>query len=303
MLYLNDNEVKFIILPNQEKRLDLPLEFINNLHENIVLWTYETDASIFELLLFDEVMTKLKQRYKLVIGYMPYSRMDRVHEANTAFSLKIITQLLSEQTSALEEVFVLDPHSPETLTKFKEFGMKVQEIDYSLADEVMEFANVNLDETWIVFPDKGAANRYDYYKYPNVIICEKTRNFATGAIESVKAKITKSNGTSVTKGMYPKDTKQNLIVIDDLCSYGGTFVKALEAIEEHPQINFDKAWLVITHAEKAMGEGKVLEKYDKVFCTDSISVPAESKDMTVEKFTESATVYFKKVKDIVKNSK
>lgn len=303
MLYLNDNEVKFITLPNQEKRLDLPLEFINNLHENIVLWIYETDASIFELLLFDEVMTKLKQRYKLVIGYMPYSRMDRVHEANTAFSLKIITQLLSEQTSALEEIFVLDPHSPETLAKFKEFGMKVQEIDYSLADEVMEFANVNLDETWIVFPDKGAANRYDYYKYPNVIICEKTRNFATGAIESVKAKITKSNGTSVTKGMYPKDTKQNLIVIDDLCSYGGTFVKALEAIEEHPQINFDKAWLVITHAEKAMEKGKVLEKYDKVFCTDSISVPAESKDMTVEKFTEDATVYFKKVKDIVKNSK
>lgn len=296
MLYLNDNEVKFIILPNQEKRLDLPLEFINNLHENIVLWTYETDASIFELLLFDEVMAKLKQRYKLVIGYMPYSRMDRVHEANTAFSLKIITQLLSEQTSALEEVFVLDPHSPETLTKFKEFGMKVQEIDYSLADEVMEFANVNLDETWIVFPDKGAANRYDYYKYPNVIICEKTRNFATGAIESVKVET--SSNTFITKEMKP-----NLIVIDDLCSYGGTFVKVLEAIEKHPDINFDEAWLIVTHAEKAMEAGKVLEKYDKVFCTDSISVPAESKDMTVEKFTEDVTVYFKKVKDIEKNSK
>ena len=296
MLYLNDNEVKFIILPNQEKRLDLPLEFINNLHENIVLWTYETDASIFELLLFDEVMTKLKQRYKLVIGYMPYSRMDRVHEANTSFSLKVIVQLLSEQTSALEEVFVLDPHSPETLTKFKEFGMKVQEIDYSLADEVMEFANVNLDETWIVFPDKGAANRYDYYKYPNVIICEKTRNFATGAIEGVKVET--SSNTFITKEMKP-----NLIVIDDLCSYGGTFVKVLEAIEKHPDINFDEAWLIVTHAEKAMEKGKVLEKYDKIFCTDSISVPAESKDMTVEKFTEDATVYFKKVKDIEKNSK
>lgn len=296
MLYLNDNEVKFIILPNQEKRLDLPLEFINNLHENIVLWTYETDASIFELLLFDEVMAKLEHRYKLVIGYMPYSRMDRVHEANTAFSLKVIVQLLSEQTSALEEVFVLDPHSPETLNKFKEFGMKVQEIDYSLADEVMEFANVNLDKTWIVFPDKGAANRYDYYKYPNVIICEKTRNFATGAIESVKVET--SSNTFITKEMKP-----NLIVIDDLCSYGGTFIKVLEAIEKHPDINFDEAWLIVTHAEKAMEEGKVLEKYDKVFCTDSISVPAESKDMTVEKFTEDVTVYFKKVKDIEKNSK
>lgn len=296
MLYLNDNEVKFIILPNQEKRLDLPLEFINNLHENIVLWTYETDASIFELLLFDEVMAKLEHRYKLVIGYMPYSRMDRVHEANTAFSLKVIVQLLSEQTSALEEVFVLDPHSPETLNKFKEFGMKVQEIDYSLADEVMEFANVNLDETWIVFPDKGAANRYDYYKYPNVIICEKTRNFATGAIESVKVET--SSNTFITKEMKP-----NLIVIDDLCSYGGTFIKVLEAIEKHPDINFDEAWLIVTHAEKAMEEGKVLEKYDKVFCTDSISVPAESKDMTVEKFAEDVTVYFKKVKDIEKNSK
>ena len=296
MLYLNDNEVKFIILPNQEKRLDLPLEFINNLHENIVLWTYETDASIFELLLFDEVMAKLEHHYKLVIGYMPYSRMVRVHEANTAFSLKVIVQLLSEQTSALEEVFVLDPHSPETLNKFKEFGMKVQEIDYSLADEVMEFANVNLDKTWIVFPDKGAANRYDYYKYPNVIICEKTRNFATGAIESVKVET--SSNTFITKEMKP-----NLIVIDDLCSYGGTFIKVLEAIEKHPDINFDEAWLIVTHAEKAMEEGKILEKYDKVFCTDSISVPAESKDMTVEKFTENATVYFKKVKDIEKNSK
>lgn len=296
MLYLNDNEVKFIILPNQEKRLDLPLEFINNLHENIVLWTYETDASIFELLLFDEVMAKLEHRYKLVIGYMPYSRMDRVHEANTAFSLKVIVQLLSEQTSALEEVFVLDPHSPETLNKFKEFGMKVQEIDYSLADEVMEFANVNLDKTWIVFPDKGAANRYDYYKYPNVIICEKTRNFATGAIESVKVET--SSNTFITKEIKP-----NLIVIDDLCSYGGTFIKVLEAIEKHPDINFDEAWLIVTHAEKAMEEGKILEKYDKVFCTDSISVPTESKDMTVEKFTENATVYFKKVKDIEKNSK
>ena len=216
---------------------------------------------------------------------------------NTAFSLKVLTQLLSEQTSALKEIFVLDPHSPETLSKFKEYGMKVQEVDYSLADEVMEFANVNLDETWIVFPDNGAANRYDYYKYPNVIICEKTRNFATGTIESVKAKITK------TKGSITKEMKPNLIVIDDLCSYGGTFVKALEAIEKHPTIHFDEAWLVVTHAEKAMEEGKVLEKYDKIFCTDSISVPAKSKDMTVEKFTEDATVYFKKVKDIVKNSK
>lgn len=297
MLYLNNNKVEFITFPNQEKRLDLPLEFVNNLHENVVLWDYETDASIFELLLFDEVMAKLKHTYKLVIGYMPYSRMDRVHEANTAFSLKVLIQLLSEQTSALKEVFVLDPHSPETLSKFKEYGMKAQEINYSLADEVMEFANVNLDETWIVFPDRGVANRYDYSKYPNVIICEKTRNFATGAIESVKAKITRSK-SSITKEMNP-----NLIVIDDLCSYGGTFVKALEAIETLPTINFDEAWLVVTHAEKALEKGKVLEKYDKVFCTDSISVPAESKDMTTEDFTEDATVYFKKVKDIVKNSK
>ena len=106
MLYLNNNKVEFITFPNQEKRLDLPLNFVNNLHENIALWDYETDASIFELLLFDEVMVKLKHNYKLVIGYMPYSRMDRTDERNTAFSLKVLIQLLSEQTSALKEVFL-----------------------------------------------------------------------------------------------------------------------------------------------------------------------------------------------------
>lgn len=288
MIYLNETPVEFITFPNNEKRLDMPKDIL--IDDNIIVWRYETDASIFELFLLDDAMKSYGATYKLFIGYMPYSRMDRVKEEGTAFSLDVLVQLMTK-LKALKSIEILDPHSPITLEKFKEYGVNASESSFSMAKDTFDYTRLNPLNAWVVFPDKGAAQRYDYEAYPNVIICEKVRNFETGKIESIQAKIHKETKTP------SKDAP--IIIIDDLCSYGGTFVGAIEAIETDLKIKSENNWLIVTHAEEAMTKAGIPNTFNKVFATDSITAPKEAISMSNQEFNENHQFYVRPVLDII----
>ena len=291
MIQLNHHPVEFVTFPNKEHRLDLPTEHLAD--HNTVLWQFESDASIFELLLFDRAMRQLDESYDLTVSYMPYSRMDRVQEKNTAFSLDLLCDLFSIQLDCLDKLFVLDPHSPVTLELLKQYNVDADEVNYSLAKNVIDYTNVDLNNAWVVFPDKGAAGRYNAKDYPNVIICDKTRDFATGKITDMTAHV----HTMTTE----PDENAPILIIDDLCSYGGTFIRAIEAVKNLEQIRSKEAWLIITHAEEALEKGSVLETFDKVFCTDSIAIPANHKIINEDAFDPTHQVYVKPVTQILKD--
>lgn len=294
MLYVNKQLVEFITFPNKERRLDLKPELLDEKpdHLNSVYWHYENDESIFELFLLDDAIHSLGRFYNLYIGYMPYSRMDRVQKSSTAFSLDVFTRMIAKMTKALLTVYILDPHSPVTLEKLRNhMPGRAHEINYSLAKDVLDYTGLNPEDAWFVFPDKGAAKRYNYEEYPNVIICEKIRNFATGKIENIKSHIHKET----------KRPAENapLIIIDDLCSYGGTFVGAVKAIETDLDIKSENNWLIVTHAEKAIDMGRVPAIFSKIFSTDSIAIPQDSTNMSTSKYDESKKVYIRPVMDII----
>ena len=296
MIYLNENPIEFITFPNKEKRLDLPKEFVK-FHDtkvvNDIYWKYETDESIFELLLVDNAMISYEQEYNLYIGYMPYSRMDRVKEQGTAFSLEVIVRIINN-LSCVNGIYVLDPHSPITLQELNRYQLSDNafEFKYSLAKDVIDYTQIDVNNAWFVFPDKGAATRYNADNYPNVIICEKVRNFATGKIESIKASIEKVTNT-------PSENAP-IIIIDDLCSYGGTFVGAIKAIETDLNIKSSENWLIITHSETAIDMGQVPLIFNKIFTTDSIYTPQGYQYMNVKPFDSSGKVYVRPVLDIIK---
>lgn len=296
MIYLNENPVEFITFPNKEKRLDLPKEFVK-FHDtkvvNDIYWKYETDESIFELLLVDNAMISYEQEYNLYIGYMPYSRMDRVKEQGTAFSLEVIVRIINN-LSCVNGIYVLDPHSPITLQELNRYQLSDNafEFKYSLAKDVIDYTQLDVNNAWFVFPDKGAATRYNADDYPNVIICEKVRNFATGKIESIKA--------SIEKVTHQPSENAPIIIIDDLCSYGGTFVGAIKAIETDLNIKSSENWLIITHSETAIDMGQVPLIFNKIFTTDSIYTPQGYQYMNVKPFDSSGKVYVRPVLDIIK---
>lgn len=322
MIYLNGKKVEFIEFPNKERRLDLPGNMLTKIDYtsvipkidsavNKVYWKYENDSSIFELLLFDDAINSYNRFYDLYIGYMPYSRMDRVQEKGTAFSLKILTEILKDSLKSLEYMFILDPHSDVTLQQFpKRYTTNkykihynwvhefkhISDIDdentkYEFAKDVIDYTKLNTKDAWFVFPDKGAATRYNADNYPNVIICEKVRDFATGKIQQIKAHVEKQ--TTAVKQDAP------IIIIDDLCSYGGTFVGAIKAIETDLNIKSKNNWLIVTHAEEAMMEANIPNTFGKVFSTDSIATPPEAISMSSQEFDENHQFYVRPVIDII----
>lgn len=300
MIYLNGKKVNFIDFPNKERRLDLPKEMVNT-HVNNVYWKYENDTSIFELLMIDSAIQSYDERYNLFIGYMPYSRMDRIEKKGTAFSLDIMTTLLTQNLQAVNYLFILDPHSDVTLKQFKqkttyldfasEFYYLNNDSIYSFAKNVINYTELNIENAWFVFPDKGAAKRYNAEDYPNVIVCEKVRDFATGQIQDIKAHIEKQTTTP--------DEHAPIIIIDDLCSYGGTFVGAIKAIEKDLSITSKDNWLIVTHAEEAMTQGKIPKTFQKVFSTDSIATPPKAMSMTNHAFDGNHQFYVQPVLDII----
>lgn len=308
MIYLNGKKVEFIEFPNKERRLDLPTNMVNT-HPyqivNNVYWKYENDASIFELLLLDSAIETYGEKYNLYIGYMPYSRMDRIEKEGTAFALDIIADILTKNLLCVNLIFILDPHSYVTLKQLNqksipkserkiayEFEYKYDDKIYSFAKDVINYTKLNTNDAWFVFPDKGAATRYNSDDYPNVIVCEKIRDFATGKIQQIKAHIEKQTTT-------PKKDAP-IIIIDDLCSYGGTFVGAIKAIKSDLNIKSENNWLIVTHAEEAMIQANIPNTFNKIFSTDSIATPPEAISMSNQEFDENHQFYVRPVLDIIK---
>lgn len=317
MIYLNGKEVKFIEFPNKERRLDLIKDMVNEDIVNDVYWKYEDDSSIFELLLLDNAIETYGEQYRLYIGYMPYSRMDRVEKQGTAFALDVMTDILTKNLSSLIELFILDPHSIVTLKQLNKKAERIDDIPllfgcnfadfayeftdrttgkkYDFAKNVINYTKLDTNKAWFVFPDGGAAKRYNADAYPNVIVCEKIRAFNTGKIKQIKAHIEKQT-TALGKNAP-------IIIIDDLCSYGGTFVGAIEAIENDLNIKSENSWLIVTHAEKAMMLANIPNTFTKVFSTDSIATPPEAISMSDQEFDEKHQFYVKPVLDIIEELK
>jgi ribose-phosphate pyrophosphokinase len=90
------------------------------------------------------------------------------------------------------------------------------------------------------------------------LVAHKERDFNTGHIKSLDL-----------IGGY-NESGNKAIIVDDLCSKGGTFILTANALRER---GFKEIYLVVAHAEDAIFKGDVFaanSPITKVFCTDSI---------------------------------
>ncbi len=117
---------------------------------------------------------------------------------NEAIDFDIIKQCLKNLN--VSNIKVLDPH--------------VEAEEYTA---VYEFSKRTFEDKMIVFPDEGAYNRYSQ-------LIENPSNIAGYFI-----KHRNSNQIDLSFNCINKiDTKTQLIVVDDLCDGGNTFVQVSE---------------------------------------------------------------------------
>lgn len=252
MICLNNAKVDITRFPNGESLISSENLKLNN-EINTIKLKFENNEDITHLVFLKSHLDELNVKCKLVVGYMPYSRMDRTEGMNV-FTLKHLCRLINNLK--FEEVSIYEPHSDVCVALLDR--IKIINMSQTLAKAALEKINKDDEAIYLVYPDAGAAKRYGkQIKYDKVLTANKERDFKTGRI--IKLDI---NGTI-------EKNKFKAVIVDDLCSKGGTFILTAQKLKE---MGAGEIYLVVTHCEDTIFDGEILNSdlITKVFTTNSI---------------------------------
>lgn len=182
----------------------------------------------------------------LFMPYVPYARQDRVCNQGESLSIAAFAKIINSLGFSL--VNILDPHSPVTTALLDNCHAEDQ---YSVFHEIYD----SFREVYIVAPDAGATKKCeDFAKRvgaAGVITCSKTRELSTGKI----------TGLSCEADV----TGLRLLVLDDICDGGRTFIELSQLFGSKPKV-LD---LAVTHGIFSKGFEVVGAHYNHVYTTDS----------------------------------
>ena len=224
-----------------------------------ITWCYDSDAEIFTLW---SLVKHIKDKHynlpiNLALPYIPHARQDR-QVSGKLFTLKYFAELINRME--FSNVFVLDPHS---------------DVSTALIDRVRLMYSPLLlpNDVVVMYPDAGAAKKYSK-DYPNIctpIIGNKCRD-ESGKIISYELL------------NFVEGTKK-VVIRDDICSYGGTFVAAAKSLKSR---GVEEITLIVSHCENNILKGDVLNWIDNVITTDSICTISHPQIEVKKRYREGA---------------
>lgn len=205
---------------------------------------------IMELLLVKEAMDQIAGRAasELILPYVPYARQDRVCNPGEALSIKVMARLINSM--GFDKVVTYDNHSDVATALINNCT------NLSAADILTNQGWVALC-SYLCSPDAGANKKtYEVAKRFSgmpVICADKVRNTKTGEITHTEVHCEHLEGASV-------------LVIDDICDGGMTFIKLAEALIAK---GAGRLYLYVTHGIFSKGL-EPLSAYERIFTTDSL---------------------------------
>lgn len=227
-----------------------------------ITWLYENNEELLALIfLTRHLRTKGINDIILKLPYIPNARQDRVKAPEDIFTLKYFAEMIN----ALEfsKVIVLDPHSyvSEALIE----RIEVQTPKLYVERVIKELEQEKGEKLMLFFPDEGAMKRYSSMFDKPYAFGIKKRNWTTGKIQGLEV----SGQTEYMKG-------SSILIIDDICSKGGTFFYSAKALKE---LGADKIYLYVSHCENSIFEGELLKSdlLTRIYTTNSIFTKNDEK--------------------------
>lgn len=223
-------------------------------HVTVNISDVPADSVLWLATLIDDTLMDVIQNYgrvdtTLYLPYLPHARADRPFShgmINTLDSFLVTLGMITH----FDHVRVVDAHN--------EAAFKQDRLPYS-AENVAQHLVVNTmipgldvleDYDAVVAPDKGAALKAAKIGHPTTFYCSKARNPSNGWIERFDLPI-----DCDVKG-------KNVIIVDDICDGGMTFIKCGEALK---RAGAKSVALYVTHGIFSKGL-RVFDDYiDKIF--------------------------------------
>lgn len=183
----------------------------------------------------------------LLCPYLPYARQDRVCNPGEAISVEVMSHLIN--SCAFKSVTLWDCHSHvgiEAIERCENMG----------ADLFLKGIPYDKD-TMFIAPDAGAADRVRNIGATcnaSVLYATKHRDSASGAL----SRPTIDWGTEF-------DGSQPLLIVDDICDGGRTFIQLLDKIRETTSTPVS---LYVTHGIFSNGLEELSQWFTKIYCAN-----------------------------------
>lgn len=172
----------------------------------------------------------------LNVPFLPYSRQDKEIANNQTFALHSFARILNSLD--IDVVTSFDVHSKAASQLIINF-QSVSPWDF----HTRVYQDFKQDFTF--YPDAGAAKRYGFQN-EIMLYGEKVRNQITGNIEGYK--VLNADRFNL------KDSK--ILIVDDICDGGATFIHAAKALKE---LGVDELGLCVSHGLFSKGYDELLD--------------------------------------------
>lgn len=229
-------------------------------NEATITWLYENNEELLAVyFLTKHLQSKGVKDISLKLPYIPNARQDRVKKDEDVFTLKYFSQIIN--SLGFKKVTVLDPHSYVSEALIDNVVIESPKPFVFRAIKKISEANKtaeNNDGILMFYPDEGAMKRYSGMFDRPYTFGIKKRDWATGDILGLEV----SGQKELVKG-------STILIVDDICSRGGTFYHSAKALKE---LGADKIYLYISHCENTILEGEIIKSdlIERVYTTNSI---------------------------------
>ncbi|MBE6856332.1 MAG: ribose-phosphate pyrophosphokinase [Ruminococcus sp.] len=218
-------------------------------------WYYENDRELVTLIYLTKHLNAHGiNRVKLFMPYIPNARQDRVKSDEDVFTMKYFAQVIN--WLGFESVTVLDPHS--TVSEALIDRIAILTPKENVRRVISEITRSEGAEPFMFYPDEGASKRYSGMVTLPYGFGIKKRDWKTGKILGLDV----SGSVEQIKG-------KSVLIVDDICSKGGTFLFSAKKLKE---LGAGNIYLYISHCEKTILNGELLTSglISKIYTTDSI---------------------------------
>ncbi|MDR0563844.1 MAG: hypothetical protein LBG78_02750 [Azoarcus sp.] len=226
-----------------------------------VTWRYEREEELITLFyLAKHIRGQGGELAMLYVPYLPNARMDRVKSGEEVFTLKYFCEFVN--SLGFGKIVINNPHSDVCMALLNNaedgyFSSEKRQHNNALIDALMKRLNLDSGRDVLFYPDQGCAKKYEgVIRFP-FLTGHKKRDWGTGKIQSLDI-----------SGVIPP-APFNVLIVDDICSYGGTFLHAARKLKE---LGAGKIWLYVTHCENSLLKGELVQSglIEKIYTTRSI---------------------------------
>jgi len=206
----------------------------------------------------------------ITIPYLPYARQDRIATHGDPLAIAVLASLIS--AAGITHVKTIDLHSHASIEIFKQAGIHLESVSPAKYIEkyLHKIGIISLDKVVLIAPDKGAHEKTQRYcsalGVDKAIQCGKTRSPIDGSLMGFFV----DSDFSVSKERLIKEGVTDLVIVDDICDGGGTFLGVADAIRKAYPLQYN-IHLWTTHGIYSKGVNILLERFDTLGCTNSFT--------------------------------